>query len=220
MRAPLIALPLLLTLPFLAGIHAYGELPATVYYNAVVARVPLSVGVDAARPGAVYSLAGYPGYAALVQVDYGSGRVAFPSTYEPNNGIPPEVKLAIVEAFKALTSTGAGVESRVDAYYLGGGDYSLYVCSAATVSRGPNYQAVYSNGVLLRGALVLGESDGYQVVAVFEIVGSSQGFCGTPIDTKLYEAVFTAASAVIAAAAILSYLAARRESLFKLGAPS
>lgn len=219
MKTASIALTILLLLPVLAGVHASGEQPLTVYYNAVVARVPLGVEVDVTRPGAIYFLTGYPGYTVLVQAEYESGSVTFPSSYEPNNSVPSEVKLVVVEAFKALVSKGPGNESRVDAYYLGGSDYFLYACSTANVSSGPGYQAVYSNGVLLRGLVVLGGSSEYKVVAFFDILESSEGFCGTPINKELYGVALTAASAVIAVSAILSYVAVRRESVFKLGVP-
>lgn len=218
MKTALVVLSLLF-FPVLAGVHARGEQPLTVYYNAVIARVPLGVEVDVTRPGAIYFLTGYPGYTALIQADYESGSVTFPSFYEPNNSVPSEVKLVIVEAFKALMSKGPGIESRVDAYYLGGSGHFLYACSTANVSSGPGYQAVYSNGVLLRGLVVLGGSSGYGVVVVFDIVESSEGFCGTPINMEPYGVALTAASVVIAVSAILSYVAVKRESAFKLGVP-
>lgn len=187
-----------------SAIHASG---LTVYYSVIIVKTPSWYPLNISDSGKLYGLAKYPGYAALVEVDYGRGSVSFPEYYAPNNYLPPELKKAIVGLFKDMSSPRSSLnEKNIEVYYLNSeSSEMLYACDRAVVDEGPGYQIAYGQ-VPVKGVVEVGSGEGYKVAVVFNILQASGPVCGKPVNVRAVSYSTTLLAVLALIFSVKSYL--------------
>ncbi len=186
--------------------YAFGYQSGTAYYSIVIVQVPSWISLNLSDTGRLYALTSYSGYRALIKVDYDTGTISFPTTYESNNYIPQKMKNFIKDIFTEVIKTKPERNANLEIYYLNEAQGNeLYVCSNVGISRGPDYEIAYGN-VPLRGIIMNDIGRGYKIVVFFDILQATGEVCGKPIHKQTLGIFTTVASLAIIARAIKSFL--------------